>query len=162
MFSARFIVDRSALLCLSPDIFFGTMSKRKILEVTEVKPLTKKKKLKTNSHTRKNREKKMMRNFQIRNLAISRRNGRMITSGYGTKKTQCFLRMLCHFCQLAKKKNPFGGNKGCTNLKVQLFCPLLLPAGTCINFVPLQGPQRDKLSPEAIKLAQTLKKVCEY
>ena len=129
MFSARFIVDRSALLCLSPDIiFFGTMSKRKILEVTEVKPLTKKKKLKTNSHTRKNREKKMMRNFQIRNLAISRRNGRMITSGYGTKKTQCFLRMLCHFCQLAKKKTLLGATRAAQILKVQLFCPLLLPA----------------------------------
>ena len=47
-----------------------------IVEVKDVKPSTKKKKkLKTNSHTRKNREKKMMLNFRIRNLAISRRNG---------------------------------------------------------------------------------------
>ena len=25
--------------------------------------------------------------------------------------------MFCHFCRLARKKNPFGSNKGCTNFK---------------------------------------------
>ena len=49
--------------------------------------------------------------------------------------------MFCHFCRLAEKKYPFGGDKGCP---------------CCCLFVPLQGPQRDKLSPEATKLAQTL------
>ena len=44
---------------------------RVILEVKEVNLSTKKKeKLKTNSHTRKNHEKKLMLNFRIWNLAI--------------------------------------------------------------------------------------------
>ena len=63
---------------------FQTMSKRKILsyfgsERGETKLTKKKKKLKMNSQTRKNREKKMILNFWIRNLAISRGNGWMIT-----------------------------------------------------------------------------------
>ena len=37
---------------------------------------------------RNNREKKMMLNFRIRNLAISTRNGWMITSGYGLKRKE--------------------------------------------------------------------------
>ena len=71
-------VDRSDLLCLSSDINYSLEQgkSRAIVEVKDKKPSTKKKKkLKTNSHTRKNREKKMMLNFRIRNLAISRRNG---------------------------------------------------------------------------------------
>ena len=49
---------------------------RVILGVKEVKPFTeKKKKLKTNSRTRKDCDKKMLLNFQNRNLAISRQNG---------------------------------------------------------------------------------------
>ena len=67
---------------------------RVILEVKEVKQSTKKKKkLKTNSHTRnsKNRAKKMMLDFRIWNLAISRWNGWMITSDCGTKITWYFV-----------------------------------------------------------------------
>ena len=56
---------------------------RVILEVKEVKPSTKeKKKLKTNSHTKKDRQKKMRLNFQIRNLEISRWNGWIITKSH--------------------------------------------------------------------------------
>ena len=71
---------------------------RVILEVKEVKQSTKKKKkLKTNSHTRKNCVKKMMLNFRIWNLAISRWNGWMITSDYGTKITWYFVTFFFFF-----------------------------------------------------------------
>ena len=87
-------MDRGALPCLSSDTFFGTMSKRKMsgyFGSQEAKPIDQEEeKLKRNSHTRKNREKKMMLNFRIRIQAFSRRNGCMITSGYSTKIMRCF------------------------------------------------------------------------
>ena len=61
-------VNRSALLCLSSDIYYSLEQgkSRVIVEVKDVKTSTKKKKkLKLNLHTRKNREKKMMLNFRI-------------------------------------------------------------------------------------------------
>ena len=39
-------------------------------------------------------------------------------------------------------------------------CNKIFPVPCWCLFVPLQGPQRDKLSPEAIKLAQTLRYRC--
>lgn len=79
-----------------------------ILEVKEVKPHSKKnKKLKTNSHT----------SYIIR---IMQRKW-YSTSEFETSQTKWLHyhkwlryennRMFCHFCQVAKTKNSFGGNK---------------------------------------------------
>ena len=120
---------------------------RVILEVKEVKQSTKKKKkLKTNSHKRKNRAKKMMLNFRIWNFAISRWNGWMITSDYGTKITWYFVPFFLFFLGHRKTLYWIGENQWNKIFSVP----------SCCLFVPLQGPQMDKLSPDAIKLAQTL------
>ena len=121
---------------------------RVILEVKEVKQSTKKKKkLKTNSHKRKNRAKKMMLNFRIWNFAVSRWNGWMITSDYGTKISRYFVPFFLFF--LGHRKTLYWiGEKQWNKIFSVPFC--------CLLIVPLQGPQMDKLSPDAIKLAQTL------
>ena len=91
VFTARFICGPKCP-ALSSNIFFGTMSKRKISSyfgIERGKTIDQdEKKKKTNSHMRNNREKKMMLNFRIRNLAISTRNDWMITSGYGLKRKE--------------------------------------------------------------------------
>ena len=135
-------MDRSDLLCLSSDINYSLEQgkSRAIVEVKDKKPSTKKKKKNENefTHEEESREENdaqlpnsKPRNFQTKWLNDHR------SLRYENN------RIFCHFFRLARKKNPFGGDKG-------------LPR--CCLFVPLQGPQRDKLSPEAIKLAQTLLK----
>ena len=66
MFTARFVCGPKCPALFVFDINYSLEQgkSRVIVEVKDIKPSTKKKKkLKTNSHTRKNREKKMMLNF---------------------------------------------------------------------------------------------------
>ena len=113
---------------------------RVILEVKEVKQSTKKKKkLKTNSHTRKNRAKKMMLHFPDQKVEWSQ----VIT----VQKLRDILSLFSFF--LGQQKDTLLDRRKIGN-EIKYFVP------SCCLFVPLQGPQMDKLSPEAIKLAQTL------
>ena len=81
-------VDHTALLCLSSDIFFGTMSKRKISSYfgsERGKTIDQEEEKTENEFTHKEESR------EESDAALSRSNGWMITSDYGTKITWYFV-----------------------------------------------------------------------